>query len=126
MIEVLKHRCWNVVLPFIAERITNWINKIPAEGGETDFNYAQIGDEQAETAREYMVNTLGFFIPPSELFQNVRRAAPRDQNLNETLAAVFADIEASAIGSFSEDDLKGLFVVLIGRDVQTAKASIKA
>lgn len=94
---------------FISEHITNWVNKIQAEGGETDFNYAQIDDEQAETAREYMVNTLGFFIPPSELFQNVRRAAPRDQNLNETLAAVFADIEASAIGSSSEDDLKGLF-----------------
>ena len=94
---------------FISEHITNWVNKIQAEGGETDFNYAQIDDEQAETAREYMVNTLGFFIPPSKLFQNVRRAAPRDQNLNETLAAVFADIEASAIGSSSEDDLKGLF-----------------
>ena len=94
---------------FISEHITNWVNKIQAEGGEADFNYAQIDDEQAETAREYMVNTLGFFIPPSELFQNVRRAAPRDQNLNETLAAVFADIEASAIGSSSEDDLKGLF-----------------
>ena len=94
---------------FISEHITNWVNKIQAEGGEADFNYAQISDEQAETAREYMVNTLGFFISPSELFQNVRRAAPRDQNLNETLAAVFADIEASAIGSSSEDDLKGLF-----------------
>lgn len=94
---------------FISEHITNWVNKIQAEDGEEDFNYAQIDDEQAETAREYMVNTLGFFIPPSELFQNVRRAAPRDQNLNETLAAVFADIEASAIGSSSEEDLKGLF-----------------
>ena len=94
---------------FISEHITNWVNKIQAEGGETDFNYAQIDDEQAETAREYMVNTLRFFIPPSKLFQNMRRAAPRDQNLNETLAAVFADIEASAIGSSSEDDLKGLF-----------------
>lgn len=94
---------------FISEHITNWVNKIQAEGGEEDFNYAQIDDEQAETAREYMVNTLGFFIPPSELFQNVRRVAPRDQNLNETLASVFADIEASAIGSSSEDDLKGLF-----------------
>ena len=103
---------------FISKHITNWINNIQVEGGEADFNYAQIGDEQAETAREYRVNTLGFFIPPSELFQNVRRTASRDQNLNETLAAVFADIEASAIGSSSEDDLKGHFVVLIGRDVQ--------
>ena len=77
---------------FISEHITNWVNNIQAEGGETDFNYAQIDDEKAETAREYMVNTLGFFILPSKLFQNVRRAALRDQNLNETLAELFADV----------------------------------
>ena len=35
---------------FISEHITNWVNKVQAEGGETDFNYAQIADEQAETA----------------------------------------------------------------------------
>ena len=76
---------------YISERISYRVNEIHAEGEETDFNYAQMDDGQAETAREYMVNTLGFFIPPSELFQNVRRVASRDQNLNETLAAVFAD-----------------------------------
>lgn len=94
---------------FISEYITNWVNKVQADGGETDFDYALLDDEQAQTAREYMVETLGFFILPSELFQNVRKAAPHDQNLNETLAAVFKHIEGSAIGSTSEDDLKGLF-----------------
>lgn len=94
---------------FISEYITNWVNKVQADGGETDFDYVLLDDEQAQTAREYMVETLGFFILPSELFQNVRKAAPHDQNLNETLAAVFKHIEGSAIGSTSEDDLKGLF-----------------
>ena len=77
---------------FISEHITNWVNKVKAEGGETVFHYTQIDDEKAETAREYMVNTLGFFILPSKLFQNVRRSALRDQNLNETLAELFADV----------------------------------
>ena len=46
---------------------------------------------------------------PSELFVNVRSKARLDANLNETLAAVFRNIESSAKGSDSEDDLKGLF-----------------
>ena len=49
------------------------------------------------------------FILPSELFCNVLRNAPQDENLNETLEKVFRNIEASAQGSVSEDDFKGLF-----------------
>lgn len=51
----------------------------------------------------------GFFILPSELFCNVRKKAKHDANLNETLQQVFANIEASAKGTASEDDMKGLF-----------------
>ena len=39
---------------------------------------------------------------------NVRARARHDTNLNENLAAVFRNIESSAKGSDSEDDLKGL------------------
>ena len=46
---------------------------------------------------------------PSELFENVRKRAENDPNLNETLEAVFRDIEASAVGARSEHDIKGLF-----------------
>lgn len=34
---------------FISKRITYWINKVPAEGGESDFNGAPTNEEQAET-----------------------------------------------------------------------------
>ena len=44
--------------------------------------------------------------------------AATNENLNETLARVFKNIEASAIGTDSEDDLKGLFDDL---DVNSAK-----
>ncbi|MDK6926827.1 type I restriction-modification system subunit M [Actinotignum timonense] len=94
---------------FISEHITNWVNKIQAEAGETGFDYTKLSDDDAEQARAYLVQTLGFFIAPSELFQNIRKVAPRDPNLNETLAKVFSSIEASATGSESEDDMKGLF-----------------
>jgi hypothetical protein len=39
----------------------------------------------------------------------VRERARRDENLNETLAKVFRGIEGSAVGTASEDDIKGLF-----------------
>ena len=56
-----------------------------------------------------MVKTKGFFILPSQLFQNVRNRAAKDENLNMTLEDAFKAIEASARGSASEDNFKGLF-----------------
>ncbi len=40
---------------------------------------------------------------------NVRKKAKNDTNLNETLAIVFRNIENSAKGADSENDIKGLF-----------------
>jgi type I restriction enzyme M protein len=48
----------------------------------------------------------------------VRKRAATDENLNETLERVFKNIEGSAVGAESEDDLKGLFDDL---DVNSAK-----
>ena len=56
-----------------------------------------------------MIKEKGFYILPSELFVNVSSKARNDTNLNVTPAAVFRNIESSAKGSDSEDDLKGLF-----------------
>ena len=66
-------------------------------------------DKQAEFGRKETVQEKGFFILPSELFVNVRAKAKSDDNLNETMARVFRNIEGSAVGSPSEYDLKGLF-----------------
>ena len=94
---------------YISENLTNYINAGEAEAGNPDFDYTKISDEKAEQARIDLVNTKGFFIPPSELFVNVRARAARDENLNETLEKVFKHIEESAKGSVSEDDFAGLF-----------------
>ena len=94
---------------FISENITNYINRLQREAGMDDFDYASFPDEEAENAREMIVQEKGFFILPSELFCNVRARAKNDPNLNETLQAVFNHIESSAKGTDSEDDLKGLF-----------------
>ena len=94
---------------YISENITAYINAGEHEAGNTEFDYAKIFDEEAEQAREDLVATKGFFILPSELFANVHARAKDDANLNETLERVFSNIEASAQGTDSEDNFKGLF-----------------
>jgi type I restriction enzyme M protein len=94
---------------FISENLSSYINKEEQRTGNTNFNYAEIADKDAELGRVDTVKEKGFYILPSELFVNVRKKAKTDQNLNETLSRVFKNIEHSAKGTDSEDDLKGLF-----------------
>lgn len=94
---------------FISENLTAYINHGEHEAGDASFNYAQMSDSQAEFARDEVVAEKGFFILPSDLFANVRDRAGGDENLNETLERVFKNIEGSALGTDSEDDIKGLF-----------------
>ncbi len=94
---------------YISENIASYINAGEQAAGNDGFDYAELSDADAEAARADMVNTKGFFILPSELFCNVRKTAKSNENLNETLEKVFKAIEASARGTDSEDDFKGLF-----------------
>ena len=94
---------------YISENLTNYINKGEIEAGNPDFNYADLSDEDAIVAKEDLIATKGFFILPSELFVNVRKRADKDENLNVTLDTIFKNIENSANGTESENDLKGLF-----------------
>ena len=94
---------------YISENLTNYINHGEHEAGNNAFDYTLMSDEEAEEARAGLVEEKGFFILPSELFQNVRNRAAQDENLNETLETVFRNIELSAQGNISEDDFKGLF-----------------
>lgn len=94
---------------YISENFANYINDGEREAGDTDFDYAQLSDSDAEQARDDLIKTKGFFILPSQLFCSVRSRAPLDENLNETLEAVFQAIEDSAKGSDSEANFSGLF-----------------
>lgn len=94
---------------YISENLTNYINKGEADAGDGSFNYADLSDEDAEEAREGLVQEKGFFILPSELFCNVVKRAPEDENLNMTMETVFRHIEESAKGSDSEGSFEGLF-----------------
>ena len=94
---------------YISESIVEYINRLQVEAGVDDFDYTLMDDEEAEEARDMVVEEKGYFILPSQLFANVAKHADTNENLNETLSAAFRAIEASAQGQASEDDLRGLF-----------------
>ena len=110
---------------FISENLTDYINRLQREAGMADFDYADMADEEAAPAKEQMVEEKGFFILPSQLFVNVCKRCEDDENLNMTLSQIFKEIEGSAIGTESEDDMKGLFSDFnvdnsqLGADVKT-------
>lgn len=91
---------------FISENLTNYINELEPDD---NFDYAALSDDQAEYGRTETLKEKGFYILPSELFVNVRKRAKSDKDLNVTLNNIFNNIENSAKGTDSEDDMKGLF-----------------
>nr|WP_317357612.1 type I restriction-modification system subunit M [uncultured Tyzzerella sp.] len=94
---------------YISENLRNYINKGEIESGDIDFNYANLDDEEAESIREEIVKEKGFFILPSQLFENIVKKAKDDENLNENLKNIFDSIENSSKGTPSEENFKGLF-----------------
>lgn len=94
---------------FISENITDYCNQLMIEAGVPDADYLHMSDEMAENARAQIVQAKGFFILPSQLFKNVADGAKDNDELNTTLANNFKAIEQSAIGTPSENDVKGLF-----------------
>ena len=90
---------------FISENFANYI-----EGGDKSVNYAGLSDDIiTPEIKTDAVKTKGYFIYPSQLFKNVVANANTNPNLNTELKQIFNDIENSAIGYPSEQDIKGLF-----------------
>jgi type I restriction enzyme M protein len=103
---------------FISENLAAYLNEQERRAGDAGFDYAALDDADALPGRSVAIDEKGFYILPSQLFANVRERARHDANLNETLSRAFRDIEGSAIGADSGDDLKGLFDDL---DVNSSK-----
>lgn len=93
---------------YISENITKYINE---NEPDDNFDYSKLEDNKiTEKIRKELINEKGFFIYPSQLFKNVLHKANQDiENLNEILDKLFKDIEHSALGTPSEENLKGIF-----------------
>ena len=94
---------------FISENIEHYVNENQRKAGISNFEYRNITDEKALMGKQQILEEKGFFILPSELFCNIRKNADQNENLNVTISNVFNSIEASARGTASENDVKGLF-----------------
>ena len=94
---------------FISENIENYVNENQRKVGIKDFKYRDISDEEALLGKTQILEEKGFFILPSELFCNIKKGADKNENLNVVISNVFNNIESSARGSASENDVKGLF-----------------
>lgn len=94
---------------FISENIEHYVNENQKRAGFTNFEYRNISDEEALMGKSQILEEKGFFILPSELFCNVRKNADSNENLNVVISNIFNNIESSARGTASENDVKGLF-----------------
>lgn len=112
---------------FISENFINYI-----KNGDESIDYASYSDDDIESLirtaekeklpnniKEISIKTKGYFIYPSQLFQNVAKRASTNESLNTELAKIFKDIENSANGYASEHDIKGLFA-----DFNTASTNL--
>lgn len=90
---------------FISENFASYI-----EGGDDAVHYGELPDSViTPDIKDDAIKTKGYFIYPSQLFENLVKNAPQNDNLNTDLANIFTAIEASANGYPSEVDIKGLF-----------------
>lgn len=90
---------------FISENFAAYM-----EAGDDTVRYSVLSDDDIPpSVQEDAVKTKGYFIAPSQLFVNVAAKASSNDSLNTDLAAIFASVEASALGYPSERDIKGLF-----------------
>jgi type I restriction enzyme M protein len=90
---------------FISENFSNYI-----EGGDESVKYAELSNDIiTKEIKEDSIKTKGYFIYPSQLFENIAKNANTNESLNTDLADIFSAIESSANGYPSEQDIKGLF-----------------
>ncbi|OBX05177.1 restriction endonuclease, M subunit [Gallibacterium genomosp. 3] len=88
---------------FISENFAHFFN-------DENTNYASLSDEViTDEIKDDAIKVKGYFIYPSQLFENVAKNANTNEKLNTDLKNIFNEIEDSAVGYPSEMDIKGLF-----------------
>ncbi|MFT4967112.1 MAG: type I restriction enzyme M protein [Candidatus Deianiraeaceae bacterium] len=90
---------------FISENFISYI-----ESGDKSVNYVTYNDNIiTDEIKDDAIKAKGYFVYPSQLFANVIKSANNNESLNTELTKIFTEIESSANGYPSEQDIKGLF-----------------
>ncbi|HFK5584326.1 TPA: type I restriction-modification system subunit M [Elizabethkingia anophelis] len=104
---------------YLSEKIHFTANKILLDSGE-DIDYASV-DQNSESGKEIVnaiyeeiVEDLGYFLKPSELFSNVAKKGYQKEEgksnfILPELSKILTNIEQSTLGTNSEDDFEHLF-----------------
>jgi type I restriction enzyme M protein len=104
---------------YLSEKIHFTANKILLDSGE-DIDYNDVdenteaGKEIVEAIYEEVVEDLGYFLKPSELFSNIAKKGHQKQEgksnfILAELSKILTNIEQSTLGTNSEDDFEHLF-----------------
>ncbi|MDR1447640.1 MAG: type I restriction-modification system subunit M [Candidatus Ancillula sp.] len=93
---------------YLSEKVSKLANELLEPDG---LEFAQIVNQQkyVNAIRFRAVEELGYFLEPSELFEEVAAKAESNPNLNTDLDAIFDHIQKSTLGTESEDDFENLF-----------------
>ena len=99
---------------YLSEKIEDYANELLEEDGIT---YSAIdesseeGKEMLDAIKEDTIESLGYFLKPSELFSALalRGNGDTDNFILEDLTAILRSIETSTMGHASEDDFEHLF-----------------
>ena len=100
---------------YISENITAIINndvRNAATKADPNFEYEDIDDSRLQKSIiDKYIDKKGFFIKPSELFNNLYKQVMNNNydDLNVRISEIFKNIENSASGKPSENNIKGLF-----------------
>ena len=99
---------------YLAEKMEIYANSILEEDKiqfrNIDENTAE-GLEYIEAIREEALETLGYFLKPSELFSEIAKRGNSDTNtfILEDLQKILTNIQLSTMGTQSEEDFDNLF-----------------
>jgi len=105
---------------FISENLSSYIKSDTSD--KFDFDYATWSDSVAKRRVNEIIKEKGFFILPSQLFENVCREASNNENLHITLRDIFKNIEDSAeLPVVDRASIKGL---LSNLDVSSSKMGL--
>lgn len=97
---------------YLSEKIELYADSILEQDGIT---YADITEdtpqatEIIEAVREDVIDKLGYFLKPTELFSRVAKEGETLDNLIEELGRILTNIQNSTLGHASEDDFESLF-----------------
>ncbi|PAT00997.1 type I restriction-modification system subunit M [Candidatus Izimaplasma bacterium ZiA1] len=93
---------------FLSEKVERAANK-ELEADNMKFKDVLNNEDLLADLKEWLIDTLGYFIEPKHLFKNLAKRAINKEMIIEDLGNAFKAVEQSTIGFDSEDEFAGLF-----------------